>query len=60
MSGAYGKYARRRRGEEKCMQDFGVLYGCETWWLTLRGERGLRVFENRVKVKVSHDRPRWP
>jgi hypothetical protein len=25
-----------------------VLYGCETWSLTLRRERRLRVFENRV------------
>ena len=25
-----------------------VLYGCITWWLTLREERRLRVFENRV------------
>jgi len=25
-----------------------VLYGCETWSLTLREERRLRVFENRV------------
>jgi hypothetical protein len=25
-----------------------VLHGCETWSLTLRKERGLRVFENRV------------
>jgi hypothetical protein len=25
-----------------------VLYGCETWSLTLREERGLRVFENRM------------
>ena len=24
-----------------------VLYGCETWSLTLREERGLRVFENK-------------
>ena len=24
-----------------------VLYGCETWPLTLREERRLRVFENR-------------
>jgi hypothetical protein len=24
-----------------------VLYGCETWCLTLSEERGLRVFENR-------------
>jgi hypothetical protein len=29
-----------------------VLYGCETWSLTLRGERRLRVFENRVLRKV--------
>jgi hypothetical protein len=25
-----------------------VLYGCETWSLTLREEEGLRVFENRA------------
>jgi hypothetical protein len=25
-----------------------VLYGCETWSLTLREESRLRVFENRV------------
>jgi len=25
-----------------------VLYGCETWSVTLREERRLRVFENRV------------
>ena len=25
-----------------------ILYGCETWSLTLRKERRLRVFENRV------------
>ena len=29
-----------------------VLYGCETWSLTLREERRLRVFENRVLMKV--------
>jgi hypothetical protein len=27
---------------------FVVLYGCETWSLTLREEHRLRVFENRV------------
>jgi hypothetical protein len=26
-----------------------VLYGCETWSLTLREEHRLRVFENRVE-----------
>ena len=29
-----------------------VLYGCETWSLTLREERNLRVFENRVMRRV--------
>jgi hypothetical protein len=28
------------------------LYGCETWSLTLREERKLRVFENRVLRRV--------
>jgi hypothetical protein len=29
-----------------------VLYGCETWSLTLREERRLRVFEDRVLMRV--------
>jgi hypothetical protein len=29
-----------------------VLYGCETWSLTLREEHGLRVFENRVLKRI--------
>ena len=29
-----------------------VLYGCETWLLTFRVERRLRVFENRVLRRV--------
>jgi hypothetical protein len=29
-----------------------VLYGCETWSLTLRDEHRLRVFENRVLRRV--------
>ena len=29
-----------------------VLFGCETWSLTLREERKLRVFENRVLRKI--------
>ena len=32
-----------------------VLYGCETWSLTLKEERRLRVFENRVLRRVF-----WP
>jgi hypothetical protein len=30
-----------------------LLYGCETWSLTLREERRLRVFENRVLRKTT-------
>jgi hypothetical protein len=29
-----------------------VLYGCETWCLTLREKRRLRVFENRVLRRI--------
>ncbi|KAJ4446556.1 hypothetical protein ANN_13253 [Periplaneta americana] len=29
-----------------------VLYGCETWTLTLREEQRLRVFENKVLRKI--------
>jgi len=29
-----------------------VLYGCETWSLTLREERRLRVFDNRVLRRI--------
>jgi hypothetical protein len=32
-----------------------VLYGCETWSLTLRERRRLRVFENRVQRRIF-----WP
>jgi len=28
------------------------VYGCETWSLTLREERRLRVFENRVLMRI--------
>jgi len=28
------------------------VYDCETWWLTLREERRLRVFENRVLRRI--------
>ena len=33
------------------------LYGCETWSLTLRNERRLRMFENRVPL--GRPRLRW-
>jgi uncharacterized membrane protein len=29
-----------------------ILYGCETWSLTLREEHRLRVFENRMLRKI--------
>jgi hypothetical protein len=29
-----------------------ILYGCETWTLTLREEHRLRVFENRVLRRI--------
>jgi len=29
-----------------------VLYECESWWLTLKEELGLRVFENRVLKRI--------
>jgi hypothetical protein len=29
-----------------------VLYGCETWSVTLRYEHRLRLFENRVLWKI--------
>jgi len=34
-----------------------VLYGCETWSLTLREERRLRVFQNKVLRRIFG--PRW-
>jgi hypothetical protein len=29
-----------------------ILYGCETWSLTLREQRRLRVFENRLLRRI--------
>jgi len=33
-----------------------VLYGCETWSLTMREERKLRVFENMVLRRIFRPR----
>jgi len=34
-----------------------ILYGCETWSLTLREERRLRVSENRILRRIfGHER----
>jgi hypothetical protein len=30
-----------------------VLYGCETWSLTVREEHRLRVFENMMLIRIS-------
>jgi hypothetical protein len=35
------------------MQNYNFAYGCETWFLTLREEHTLKVFENRVLRKIS-------
>jgi len=35
-----------------------VLYGCETWLLTLREERRLSVFENRVLRRIFGSKSR--
>jgi hypothetical protein len=31
---------------------YEILYGCETWCLTLREEYGLRELENRVLRRI--------
>jgi hypothetical protein len=39
-----------------------VVYGCETWSLTLREEHRPRVFENRVLRRIfgpKRDEVRW-
>jgi hypothetical protein len=45
----------RRRGKIKIYKTVilpVVLYGCETWSLTLREEHRLGVFENRVLRRI--------
>ena len=42
------KYLIRSHKVRKCV----VLYGCETWSLTLREERKLRVIENMVLRRI--------
>jgi len=32
-----------------------IVYGCETWYLTLRGESGLRLFENWTSRPHNED-----
>jgi len=33
-----------------------IFYGCETWLLTLREERRLRMFQNRVLRRIFEPR----
>jgi hypothetical protein len=42
----------KRSGHWTALMLPAVLYGCETWSPTLREERRLRVFENRVLRRV--------
>jgi len=35
------------------------VYGCESWSLTLREERRLRVFEDRVLRKIFWPKREW-
>jgi hypothetical protein len=35
-----------------CALNVLVIYGCETWSLTLREEHTMRVFENRVLRRI--------
>jgi hypothetical protein len=36
----------------QCKFNVVHLHGCETWSLTLREERGLRMFDNRVLRRI--------
>ena len=42
--------------DDKCLNTSVVLFGCETWSLTLREERRLRVLENRVLRRIFGSR----
>jgi hypothetical protein len=50
FSSAVGKRKKIRIYETIILP--AVLYGCETWSLTLRDEHRLRVFENRVLKRI--------
>jgi hypothetical protein len=44
-----------KKSKNENIQDYNfpvVLYGCETWSLTLRQEHRLRVFENKVLRRI--------
>jgi hypothetical protein len=44
---------KKSKNDNKEGENFAVVvYGCETWSLTLRKEHKLRVFENKVQRKM--------
>jgi hypothetical protein len=45
-------YSQKRSSGSKTIILPVVLYGCETWSLSLREEHRLRVFENRVLRRI--------
>jgi hypothetical protein len=51
MIAVFPSVAKKCRNEKTIILRV-VLYGCETWSLTLREERKLRVFENSVLRRI--------
>jgi hypothetical protein len=50
MSSKCGKYVLKCKANMVILPV--VLYGCETWSLTLKEKRSLRVFENSVLRRI--------
>jgi hypothetical protein len=48
----FSSAVKELKNKKKKRQICPVLYGCETWSLTLREELRLRVFENRVLRRI--------
>jgi hypothetical protein len=36
-----------------------VLFGCETWYLTLRKGHRLRIFENMIPMRIFRTKRKW-
>ena len=45
------------RVNKTCKYILSVLYGCESWSLTMKEKRRMRVFENRVLRRIFG--PKW-
>jgi hypothetical protein len=52
MEVKYHAFLYSALGRDKRIISTVVLYGCDTWSLTLREERKLRVFENTVLRRI--------